>query len=136
MVTTMKLLMTSLCPVVAVAAVLDAAGPYTIAYTTFAPLNTAVFIANHDGSGERMLVPNPKFDSNPSFSPDGASFVFSSRRDGSVDIYRARLDGTHLERLTDHVAFDDQAVVSPDGRHMAFVSSRSGQADIWLMDLH
>lgn len=31
-------------------------GPYTIAYATFAPLNTGIFIADADGSGERALV--------------------------------------------------------------------------------
>jgi TolB protein len=112
-----------------------AQGPYTIAYATFAPLNTAIFIADGDGSHERMLVPDAMFDSNPSFSPDGQWVLFSSRRHGSVDIYRVRGDGTHLERLTDDVAFDDQPVMAPDGRHIAFVSSRSGQADIWLLDL-
>ena len=114
---------------------LAAEGPYTIAYATFAPLNTAIFIANGDGSHERMLLPDARFDSNPAFSLDGRWVLFSSRRHGSVDIYRVRVDGTHFERLTDDVAFDDQPVMSPDGRHVAFVSSRSGQADIWLLDL-
>ena len=84
---------------------------------------------------ERMLVPDAMFDSNPSFSTDGRWVLFSSRRRGSVDIYRVQVDGTHLERLTDDVAFDDQPVMSPDGQHVAFVSSRTGQADIWLLDL-
>ena len=110
-------------------------GPYTIAYATLLPLNTGIFIANADGTNERMLVPDALFDSNPSFSPDGRWVLFSSRRHGSVDIYRVKVDGTHLERLTDDIAFDDQAVMAPDGRHVAFVSSRSGQADIWLLDL-
>ena len=115
--------------------VCGADGRYTIGYATFAPLNTAIFIADGDGRTERMLVPDAMFDSNPSFSTDGRWVLFSSRRRGSVDIYRVRVDGTHLERLTDDVAFDDQPVMSPDGRHVAFVSSRSGQADIWLLDL-
>jgi TolB protein len=109
--------------------------PYTIAYASFGPLNTAIYIADADGSHERMLVGDPAMDSNVSFAPDGASVLFSSRRNGSVDIYRVRIDGTHLERLTDDPAFDDQATLSPDGRRVAFVSSRSGQADIWVLEL-
>jgi Tol biopolymer transport system component len=109
--------------------------PYTIAYATFAPLNTAIFIANADGSDQRILVADAKEDANPSFSPDAGTVVFTSRRHGSADVFRIRTDGSGLERLTDDPAFDDQAVLSPDGRHMAFVSSRSGQADIWLLDL-
>jgi Tol biopolymer transport system component len=108
---------------------------YTIAYASFGPLNTAVFVANADGTGERILLPNPVLDSNPSFSPDGRWVLFTSRRDGSDDIYRIHTDGSNLERLTADPAFDDQAAMSPDGRHIAFVSSRSGQADIWLLDV-
>jgi Tol biopolymer transport system component len=108
---------------------------YTIAYATFAPLDTAVFLANADGTGERMLVPDPQFDANPSLSTDGTWVLFSSRRHGSVDVYRVRTDGSQLERLTDDVAYDDQPVPSPDGRTVAFVSSRSGDADIWILDV-
>jgi Tol biopolymer transport system component len=109
--------------------------PYTIAYASFGPLNTAVFVANADGTQERMLVGNPALDSNPSFTPDGRAVLFTSTRDGSADIYRIQLDGTNLERLTNDPAFDDQAAMSPDGTRIAFVSSRTGQADIWLLEL-
>jgi len=108
---------------------------YTLAYASFGPPNTQLFIANGDGSNIRPLVERPSSDCNPSFSPDGQWVVFTSRRDGSADIYRVHRDGTGLERLTNHVAFDDQAVVSPDGKQIAFVSSRTGQADIWLLNL-
>ena len=120
---------------VALTAQPGAQAPYTIAYASFGPLNTAVFVANADGTQERMLVGNPALDSNPSFTPDGRAVLFTSTRDGSADIYRIRLDGTNLERLTNDPAFDDQAVMSPDGARVAFVSSRTGQADIWLLDV-
>ena len=109
--------------------------PYTIAYASFAPLNSAVFIADANGSHARVLVEHPALDSNPTFSPDGRWVLFTSRRDGSAEIYRVHLDGTGLERLTNNSAFDDQAVMSPDGNRVAFVSSRSGQADIWIVEL-
>ena len=111
---------------VALTAQPGAQAPYTIAYASFGPLNTAVFVANADGTQERMLVGNPALDSNPSFTPDGRAVLFTSTRDGSADIYRIQLDGTNLERLTDDPAFDDQAVMSPDGR--ASRSSRREQA--------
>ena len=113
----------------------SADAPYTVAYASFGPLNSAIFIADADGGHERMLISPSARDSNPSMSPDGQWIVFTSRRNGSADIYRARSDGSDLERLTDDPAFDDQAVVSPDGNQLAFVSSRTGQADIWLLDL-
>src|SRR5215831_558974 len=109
--------------------------PYTVAYASFGPLNSAIYVADADGSHERILVGGSALDMNPSFAPDGQSVVFTSRRNGSADIYRVRIDGSHLERLTDDPAFDDQAVMAPDGRRIAFVSSRSGQADVWILDL-
>ena len=109
--------------------------PYTVAYASFGPLNAAIYVANADGSGARMVLTGSVLDMNPSFAPDGRSVLFTSRRHGSADIYRVNTDGSRLQRLTDHPAFDDQAVLSPDGRSVAFVSSRAGQADIWLLDL-
>lgn len=107
----------------------------TIAYASFAPQNTDIFLADSVGGHAQALLPSPALDYNPSLSADGVWVVFTSERRGNADIYRAHLDGTHLEPLTTDAAFDDQAALSPDGRTLAFVSSRSGQADIWLLDL-
>ena len=95
----------------------------------------AIYVADADGSHERMLLERSVLDMNPSFSPDGRSVLFTSRRNGSADIYRVRIDGSRLEQLTDDPAFDDQAVMSPDGR--AWRSSRRAavQADVWVLDL-
>ena len=108
---------------------------YTVAYASFGPVATAFYVADADGSHERPLLEGSILDMNPSFTPDGRSVLFTSRRNGSADIYRVRIDGSGLERLTDDPAFDDQAVMSPNGRDIAFVSSRSGQADIWILDV-
>jgi TolB protein len=107
----------------------------TIAYASFAPQNTDIFIADSVGGHARPLLPDAALDYNASLSADGVWAVFTSERRGNADIYRAHHDGTHLEQLTTDAAFDDQAALSPDGRTLAFVSSRSGQADIWLLDL-
>ena len=108
---------------------------YQIAFTSQAPRNQQLFIADGDGTNARPLVPSASFDANASFSPDGQWVVFTSTREGSADLFRVRLDGSRLQRLTDSPAFDDQAAFSPDGRAVAFVSSRGGQADIWVLEL-
>ena len=107
----------------------------TIAFASFAPIGTDIYIADGDGADARPLLKNPHQDYNPCFSRDGAWIVFTSLRSGSADIYRARPDGTGMERLTDDPAFDDQGALSPDGRSLAFVSTRGGPANIWLLDL-
>jgi TolB protein len=108
---------------------------YAIAFTSFAPLNTDIFIAAADGSDARPLLSGPDLDYNASFSTDGQWIVFTSTRNGSADIYRAHADGSGLVQLTNNPAFDDQGALSPDGRVLAFVSSRSGEADIWMVDV-
>ena len=108
---------------------------YTVAFASFAPLDTGIFIAAGDGSDAKPLLAHPDLDYNASFSPDGRSIAFTSTRNGSADIYRVGIDGANLQRLTDDPAFDDQGLLSPDNKSMAFVSSRSGQADIWILEL-
>jgi len=112
-----------------------AAPPYRLAFTSFAPLGTNLFIADADGSNERPFGPGGGLDFDPSFSADGRWVIFSSARDGSIDIWRAHLDGSGLERLVEDRAYDAQATLSPNGRTLAFVSTRGGNADIWLMDM-
>src|SRR5687768_754916 len=73
---------------------------YTVAFKSFPPFNTDIFVAAADGSGTRVLVPNPALEYNASFSRTGDWIVFTSNRSGSGDIYRTRTDGSGLERLT------------------------------------
>jgi Tol biopolymer transport system component len=108
---------------------------YTLAFKSFAPNNTDIFIGDGDGSDARPLASDASLDYDASFSADGQWVVFTSHRSGSADVYRVHPDGSGLERLTDHPGFDDQGVLSPDGKSLAFVSSRSGQADIWVLEL-
>src|SRR5687767_11544212 len=59
---------------------------YVIAFASFAPLDSDIFIADADGSNARPLVSTPGFEANASFSSDGRWMVFSSDRAGSWDI--------------------------------------------------
>jgi Tol biopolymer transport system component len=108
---------------------------YGLAFASFAPLNTDIFVADADGANPRPLLAHPSLDYNASFSRDGKWIVFTSERRGSADIYRVRLNGSGLERVVGDPAFDDQGALSPDGKSLAFVSSRSGQADVWALAL-
>ena len=108
---------------------------YTIAFKSFAPNNSDLFLADGDGGNPRALVSDSSLDYDASFSPDGKWIVFTSNRSGTAQIYRIHPDGSGLTRLTQDRAFDDQGTLSPDGKSLALVSSRSGQADIWIQDL-
>jgi TolB protein len=125
----------------AVAATLAAApasGPQKIVYARVFPQpgQIGLFIANADGSDEHPLLDTRDLNYDAVWSPDGASIVFTSERDGSADLYRMKPDGTSLERLTDSPAYDDQAAFSPDGKQLVFVTTRTdGTADLWTLDL-
>ncbi len=114
------------------------AGPEKIVFARVFPNagQLGLYISAADGSGEHPLLTSTDIDYDPVWSPDGASIVFTSDREGSADLYRVKPDGTGLERLTENPAYDDQAAFSPDGRQLVFVSTRNGgTADLWTMDL-
>ncbi len=95
-----------------------------------------LFIAAADGSDERPLLSDREINYDPVWSPDGASIVFTSDREGSADLFRVKADGTSLERLTTNAAYDDQAAFSPDSTQLVFVSTRNGGfAHLWTLDL-
>jgi TolB protein len=113
-------------------------GPRKIAFTRVFPNagQIGLFTAAADGSDERPLLADGDIDYDPVWSPDGASIVFTSDRQGSADLFRVKPDGTALERLTDDPSYDDQAAFSADGKQLVFVSSRGGGiAHLWTLDL-
>ncbi|MGB7490836.1 MAG: protein kinase, partial [Thermoanaerobaculia bacterium] len=74
-----------------------------------------------------QLTFEPGAEMDPSFSPDGRSFVYSSRESGSRDIYLRRVSGGKIINLTEGSAADDfNPAFSPDGDQIAFRSTRDG----------
>jgi Tol biopolymer transport system component len=78
------------------------------------------------------------FDSEPQFSPDGSSIVFTrfkNRRTTAIN--RVNVDGTGLERLTPWRLNASDPDWSPDGRMIAFDSGDAGRpgsnGDIYVM---
>src|SRR3954468_14140915 len=81
-------------------------GPQNIVFARVFPQpgQLGLFIASADGSGERPLLASRDADYDAVWSPDAASIVFTSERDGSADLYRVDADGSKIERLTDSPA--------------------------------
>jgi TolB protein len=114
----------------------QAAEKHRILFNRFLVPDVGLFIANADGTNERVLVPHRGIEYSPNVSLDGKWVVFTSEQNGLADIYRLHPDGSGLEQLTRDPAFDDQGALSPDNATLAFVSTREGgTANIWLLNI-
>ena len=65
------------------------------------------------------LTDNPGYDAEATVGPDG-TIVFTSLRDGDLDIYTMDSDGGNLRRLTDRLGYDGGAFFSPDGSRICY----------------
>ncbi|MDH7639280.1 hypothetical protein [Sphingomonas oryzagri] len=102
------------------------------------PSASALYIANADGSDERLLLPEGNLDYHASFSPDGAWISFTTERngDGQADVYRCRIDGSDVQPVVATPSVEDALVLSPDGTKGVFVSTADGfRANIWVVDI-
>jgi Tol biopolymer transport system component len=59
-----------------------------------------IFVANPDGSDLKQLTTTPGYDAEATFSIDGKKIVFTSLRNGDLDIYIMDADGTNVKQLT------------------------------------
>ncbi len=74
-----------------------------------------VFVASRDGSNLRQLTTEDGYDAEATFSPAGDRIVFTSLRDGDLDLYSMAPDGSDVRRLTNRPGYDGGAFYSPDG---------------------
>lgn len=74
-----------------------------------------VFVADADGGNERQLTESFGYDAEATFSPRGDKIVFTSMRDGDLELYSMNPDGSGVRRLTQRVGYDGGAFFSPDG---------------------
>jgi Tol biopolymer transport system component len=93
-----------------------------------------IWISDADGSNPAQVTTTggPQC-SNPHWSRDGRTILFSSRRDGAGDLYLLWPDSGEVRRLTDHPAEDGEARWSRDGRTVYFASLRTGRFEGWKM---
>jgi Tol biopolymer transport system component len=120
------------------------------------PMFAGYDIVSHalDGSGFRRLTDTPGYDAEGTLSPDGKTIVFTSVRDGDLEIYTMATDGTNVKRLTHEPGYDGGAFFSHDGKRIVYRRDahpdeaslaryrellaqhlyRPGMLEIWVMD--
>jgi Tol biopolymer transport system component len=79
--------------------------------------------AKPDGSGRHRLIESPGYDAETTWSPRGGKLVFTSTRDGDLDLYEMDEAGT-VRRLTNTPGYDGGAFFSPDGSEIVWRASR------------
>jgi len=83
---------------------------------------THVWMMDDGGSHPRQLTYSDKGESAPALSPDGASIVFVSSRDGDANLYILPANGGEARKLTDLSTGVADPLWSPDGKWIAFSS--------------
>ncbi|NOT34462.1 MAG: hypothetical protein HOP12_09865 [Candidatus Eisenbacteria bacterium] len=111
-----------------------------------------VFTAKADGSGITRLTNSPGYDAESTVSVDGKRIVFTSVRDGDLEIYTMNVDGTDVKRLTHEPGYDGGPFFSRDGKWIVYRAQhpadsaladyrallarhlvRPSQMDLWVM---
>ena len=68
------------------------------------------------------------------WSPDNEKIVFSSDRDGDLEIFSMDLNDGSIIQLTSNDALEQFPEWSPDGEQIVFTSDRYGDDELFLMD--
>ena len=88
-----------------------------------------VFVANADGSNLRALTTEDGYDAEATFSPTGDRIVFTSLRNGDLDLYSMNPDGSDVVQLTDRPGYDGGAFYSPDGSQIIWRAHYPGEGE-------
>jgi Tol biopolymer transport system component len=79
-----------------------------------------IFAADADGKNLTRLTDHDGYDAEGAVSPDGRRIVFTSLRNGDLDLYVMDADGSGVTRLTDRPGYDGGAFFSWDGRFIVY----------------
>jgi TolB protein len=79
-----------------------------------------IYYATDKGAILKNLTPWKGYNAEATLSADGRRIVFTSSRDGDLDIYTMDADGGNLKQLTHELGYDGGPVFSPDGEWIVY----------------
>ena len=83
-----------------------------------------IVAADADGGNVTRLTDQDGYDAEGAVSPDGRRIVFTSLREGDLDLYLMNADGKDVRRLTDQPGYDGGPFFSWDGKFIVFRAGR------------
>ncbi len=88
-----------------------------------------IYTAKPDGSDLRPLSYAPgSYNAESTISRDRKKIVFTSTRNGDLDIYTMNADGTDVRQLTHELGYDGGAFFSDDGKKIVYRSEQPKDA--------
>lgn len=77
-----------------------------------------------NGKITKQLTNAPGYDAEATVSPKKDKIVFTSTRNGDLDLYVMDIDGKNVKQITKELGYDGGAFFSPDGKKIVFRASR------------
>ena len=113
-----------------------------------------IYTAKPDGSDLKLLTDAPGYNAEATITRDGKHIVFTSTRNGDLDIYTMDADGKNVKQLTHELGYDGGPFWSYDGTKIAYRAEhpkteaeiadykdllskgliRPGNLEIWVMN--
>lgn len=85
-----------------------------------------IYSAALDGSDLKALTATDSYDAEATVCSKDGSIVFTSTRNGDLDLYRMDADGSNVKQLTDKAGYDGGAFFSADCSKIIWRASRPG----------
>lgn len=82
-------------------------------------------MANADGSNPRRLTTTPGYDAEATWCHKGGKIIFTSTRDGDLDLYEMDESGGNVKRLTSTPGYDGGAFYNADCTEIVWRASRA-----------
>jgi Tol biopolymer transport system component len=83
-----------------------------------------IFLADTSGKIIKQLTNTPGYDAEATLSPDGKKMIFTSTRNGDLDLYVMELETYEVKQITNTLGYDGGAWFSPDGKKIVWRASR------------
>jgi Tol biopolymer transport system component len=89
-----------------------------------------IFISDTNGKNLKQLTNSPGYDAEATISPDGQRMIFTSTRNGDLDLYVLQLKTGAIQQVTNALGYDGGAWFSKDGKRIVWRASRpEGEAE-------